>query len=172
MSKIFSVDSSWCLTGYFVLMATEVFYCSCVFSLWFPHHPSFQRCARCCFYGNLVGWFPCCMCHLYLGSTGNCSIDGEWRSHLSPLPNTGRERSALRLSLQEEARTQVEVPHCVCPWYMMLYAAAHRLLSECTAFLHLTLSSVECGWKGDGGRCRLWERAGYFYLCYHFLDSL
>lgn len=49
MSKFFSVDS-WCLTGYFVLMATGVIHCSCVLALGFPPLPELST--------ELFSWQP------------------------------------------------------------------------------------------------------------------
>lgn len=117
MSKFFSVDSSWCLTGYCVLMATEVSYYSGAFSVGSPRHFLFQRRAhRCFFYGNLVSWFPLPHVPVVSAQPGTRSSAGECRRasapvvHLSQTPGEARQPEFAGGSW-----TQVGMARGVCP---------------------------------------------------------
>lgn len=163
MSRFFSVDSSWYLTGCFFLTATELFMTAVSFFLWLPHPSSLQRWARRCSYGNLVSWFPCWFpcwsCRFCLGSSGKWQhwrwMKASMRSHLPPSPNAEWGRSAWGLVCRR-ARAPAWVPHCACLWSVMQYVASCGSPSECTAFPLVPLSSVRCSWREDGRRHRLW----------------
>lgn len=116
MSKFFSVDSSWCLTGYCVLMATEVSYYSGVFcgipsSLFIS-----ETCTSLLFLwkpGQLVSLAARASC---LGSAGNaqrCWGVQEASApvvHLSQTPGEARQPEFAGGSW-----TQVGMARSVCP---------------------------------------------------------
>ena len=124
MSKFFSVESSWRFTGYFVLMATEVFSCSCVASLWLARH----CCRDVCVATSVETWSAGIPIAVYTNFTwaqqGNYSIDGEWKSRVksrpSPWPdNTGWENRPEGLVCRRTHRPRltshtVSVPDVRC----------------------------------------------------------
>lgn len=156
MSEFSSVDPSGCLTGCFVLMATEVCHRSCVLSPWLLITLYFRDGCS-CFCENLVTWLSRCAGQFSLGPAGDGSMGGGWggiRGRLSPQPDPGWETGpSARCGMVPGRRLQRHAVSVAGSWGLVV--AFHRLLSERATFPFVTLSSVECVRERGRGRPRL-----------------